>query len=212
MEEKNEVREGATEAADERLLEEDPVGLGPKDQPQPEEQIEQQKVEEEMEHNPEQEQLELQEQIAKLEEEKALLAQQLLRLKADFENYRRRMNQQQETIRLEANERLIKDLLPVLDNFERAIQVTGEEQTSNPFFQGMELIYKGLQEVLANHGVKAIEAVGQPFDPRLHEAVAMQGTGEELTVLAQLQTGYLLYDKVLRHTKVLVGQSEEDDK
>jgi len=151
-------------------------------------------------------------QLEQLEEEKARLVQQLLRLKADFENYRRRMNQQLESIRLEANEQLIKDLLPVLDNFERAMQAKDEDQVDDPFFQGMEMIHRGLHEVLASHGLKPIEAVGQPFDPNLHEAVAMQGEGgAKLSVLAQVQTGYLLHDKVLRHTKVLVGQSEEEE-
>jgi|SRR5690554_2122307 molecular chaperone GrpE len=156
---------------------------------------------------------EFQEQLAQLEEERARLAQQLLRLKADFENYRRRMQRQLEGIRLAANEELIKDLLPVLDNFERAMQAKREEQAEDPFFQGMEMVFRGLQEALANHGLQPIEAVGQPFDPNLHEAVAMEGTGgEELSVLAQVQTGYLLHDKVLRHTKVLVGQGEEEEK
>jgi len=151
-------------------------------------------------------------QLEQLEEEKARLVQQLLRLQADFDNYKRRMTQQLASMRLEANEQLIKDLLPVLDNFERAMQAKREDQAEDPFFQGMEMIYKGLQDVLANHGLKPIAALGQPFDPNLHEAVAMQGSGgEELSVLAQVQTGYLLYDKVLRHTKVLVGQSEEED-
>ena len=156
---------------------------------------------------------EFQEQLAQLEEERARLAQQLLRLKADFENYRRRMQRQLEGIRLAANEELIKDLLPVLDNFERAMQAKREEQAEDPFFQGMEMVFRGLQEALANHGLQPIEAVGQPFDPNLHEAVAMEGTGgEDLSVLAQVQTGYLLHDKVLRHTKVLVGQGEEEEK
>lgn len=76
---------------------------------------------------------EFQEQLAQLEEERARLAQQLLRLKADFENYRRRMQRQLEGIRLAANEELIKDLLPVLDNFERAMQAKREEQAEDPF-------------------------------------------------------------------------------
>ncbi|HHT42325.1 MAG TPA: nucleotide exchange factor GrpE [Firmicutes bacterium] len=152
------------------------------------------------------------EQVGQLEREKAQLAQQLLRLKADFENFRRRTNNQLENIRLEANEELLKDLLPVLDNFERALQSKRDDQDQDPFFQGMELVHKGLQSALANHGLRPIEAVGQPFDPNLHEAVAMHGAGgDELWVLAQVQTGYLLYDKVLRHTKVLVGQSEEEE-
>ena len=87
------------------------------------------------------------------------------------------------------------------------------EQAEDPVFLGMVMVFRGLQEALANHGLQPIEAVGQPFDPNLHEAVAMEGTGgEELSVLAQVQTGYLLHDKVLRHTKVLVGQGEEEEK
>lgn len=108
---------------------------------------------------------EFQEQLAQLEEERARLAQQLLRLKADFENYRRRMQRQLEGIRLAANEELIKDLLPVLDNFERAMQAKREEQAEDPFFQGMEMVFRGLQEALANHGLQPIEAVGQPLIP-----------------------------------------------
>jgi molecular chaperone GrpE len=196
LRESNEVREETEEVAEDQQL----AG------------VEQNSGDQQQEDGGQEDLQDYQQQLEQLEEERARLAQQLLRLKADFENYRRRMNHQLESIRLEANERLIKDLLPVLDNFERAMQAKGEEQADDPFFQGMEMVHRGLQEALANHGLKPIEAVGQPFDPQLHEAVAMEGPGgEELSVLAQLQTGYLLYDKVLRHTKVLVGQSEEEE-
>lgn len=148
--------------------------------------------------------------VEQLEREKAQLTQQLLRLKADFENFKRRTQMQLENIRLEANEKLLKDLLPVLDNFERALQAN--TNTEDPFYQGVEMVYQGLMNSLANHGLKPIEAVGHPFDPNFHEAVAMQGDGDaDLQVLAQVQTGYLLHNKVLRHTKVLVGQSEEEE-
>lgn len=197
MTEKNEVREETAETSEDCRTEDTETCL---DQEQSEQQ----------EQVPEQD---IEEQLEQLEEEKARMVQQLLRLKADFENYRRRMNNQLESIRLGANEQLIRDLLPVLDNFERAMQAVGGEQAEDPFFQGMEMVHRGLQEALANHGLRPIEAVGQPFDPNLHEAVAIHGdAGQELKVLAQMQTGYLLHDKVLRHTKVLVGQSEEDEK
>lgn len=147
-----------------------------------------------------------------LEREKAKLAQQLLRLKADFENFRRRTKNQMESIQLDANEKLLKDLLPVLDNFERALKAAGDSNADDPFFQGVKMVYQGLMSVLGNHGLKTIEAVGEPFDPNFHEAVAMEGQSEDaLVVLAQAQTGYVLHDKVLRHTKVLVGQNEEEN-
>ncbi|NMB00225.1 MAG: nucleotide exchange factor GrpE [Firmicutes bacterium] len=147
-----------------------------------------------------------------LEREKAQLAQQLLRLKADFENFRRRTKNQMESIQLDANEKLLKDLLPILDNFERALASQGDNNGEDPFFQGVEMVYQGLMGTLGNHGLTPILAVGQPFDPNLHEAVAMEGSGDDnLVVRAQVQTGYLLYDRVLRHTKVLVGQNEEEE-
>lgn len=154
---------------------------------------------------------EIYEQAEQLEREKAQLAQQLLRLKADFENFRRRTKNQMESIQLDANEKLLKDLLPVLDNFERALQAQ-KDQDEDPFYQGVQMVYQGLMNTLSNHGLTPISAVGQLFDPNLHEAVAMEGEGDNpLYVLAQVQTGYLLHDKVLRHTKVLVGQNEEEE-
>ena len=147
-----------------------------------------------------------------LEREKAQLSQQLLRLKADFDNFRRRNELQMEEITKDANKDLLQDLLPVLDNFERALEPKNKVQDDDPFFLGMEMVYQGLMSALARHGLQPIVAVGQPFDPSVHEAVAMQGDGDGgLFVLAEVQTGYILNDKILRHTKVLVGQNEEED-
>jgi len=153
------------------------------------------------------------EELEQLEREKVQLAQQLLRLKADFDNYRRRTQLQMEENIRDANRGLLQDLLPILDNFERALQSDHEAKVQDPFFQGMEMVYKGLMAALANHGLQPILAKGEPFDPNLHEAVAMEGSegDAELLVLEQIQTGYLLHDKVLRHTKVLVGQYKEED-
>ena len=84
---------------------------------------------------------EIYEQAEQLEREKAQLAQQLLRLKADFENFRRRTKNQMESIQLDANEKLLKDLLPVLDNFERALQAQ-KDQDEDPFYQGVQMVYQ----------------------------------------------------------------------
>lgn len=148
-----------------------------------------------------------------LERDKAQLSQQLLRLKADFDNFRRRTQIQMEETTRDANKNLLQDLLPILDNFERALQSERVNQEQDPFFQGMEMVYHGLMTSLAEHGLQPIAAKGEPFDPCFHEAVAIEGGQGEgnLLVLEQVQTGYLFNDRVLRHTKVLVGQNKEED-
>jgi len=150
--------------------------------------------------------------LEQLERDKAQLAQQLLRLKADFDNFRRRTQAQMEDITRDASKQLLEDLLPVLDNFERALASDSDAQ-SNPFLQGMEMVYQGLMTTLASHGLQPILAKGQPFDPGLHEAVAMAGDqgDTDLIVLEEIQTGYLLNERVLRHTRVLVGPNKEED-
>ena len=147
-----------------------------------------------------------------LEREKAQLAQQLLRLKADFDNFRRRTDIQMEENIKDANKNLLWDLLPILDNFERALEPKNKGEAEDAFFLGMEMVFQGLMNALASHGLRPILAVGEPFDPCTHEAVALQGDGDGgLVVLEQIQTGYVFNDKVLRHTKVLVGQNKEED-
>ncbi|MCK9525748.1 MAG: nucleotide exchange factor GrpE [Limnochordia bacterium] len=147
------------------------------------------------------------------ERDKAQLGQQLLRLKADFDNFRRRTQVQMEDITRDANKNLLEDLLPILDNFERALASERAGQEQDSFFQGIEMVYQGLITNLANHGLQPIVAKGEPFDPCLHEAVAMQGGQGDgnLLVLDVVQTGYLLHDKVLRHTRALVGPNKEED-
>lgn len=153
------------------------------------------------------------EELEQLERDKAQLSQQLLRLKADFDNFRRRTQIQIDETTRDANKNLLQNLLPVLDNFERALQSDRASQEQDPFFQGMEMVYNGLMAALAEHGLQPIMAKGELFDPCLHEAVAMEGCqgDDSLVVLEQIQTGYLFHEKVLRHTKALVGQNKEDD-
>lgn len=161
--------------------------------------------------------MELEEEIVdveKLEQENAVLKQQLLRLKADFENFRRRSATQLESIVDKANEELVLDLLPVLDNFQRALssQTDHDCDREEPFYKGMSMVYDGLLATLAQHGLQVIEAEGQPFDPCYHDAISMEGGGgDSLQVIKEIQTGYLLNGKILRHAKVLVGQNEEEE-
>ena len=147
-----------------------------------------------------------------LERKNAQLANQLLRLKADFENFRRRSRAQMEDLTLSANEELLQDLLPVLDNFERALESGEKSCPDSSVLEGVRMVYQGLMHTLNKYGLECIEAEGKPFDPKLHDAVVMEGEGgDHLQVLRQVQTGYLLNGRVIRHTKVLVGQVEGEE-
>lgn len=146
-----------------------------------------------------------------LEEEKAQ-AQSYLdnwrRAQADFINYRRRSEQEKgETARF-ANAMFILNLLPVLDDLERALGSVPRELAGFTWVDGVGLIYRKLMAMLEAQGLAEIKAEGQPFDPNLHEAV-MFGEGEEGIVIAELQKGYRYYDRVIRPTLVKVGKSKE---
>jgi len=153
-----------------------------------------------------------------LEDVKTLLqkekeeAQRLLanwqRAEADFANYKRRVEQERgEATRL-ANAALIINILPVLDDLERALASLNIQLVGLTWFDGIRLIYRKLQLVLESAGVSLIEAEGQPFDPRFHEAV-MYGEGEEGKVVAEVQRGYKINDRVLRPAMVIVGKGKE---
>ena len=130
------------------------------------------------------------------------------RAEADFVNYKRRVEQERgEAMRI-ANAVLIINILPVLDDLERALVSLDIRLVGLTWFDGIRLIYRKLQLVLENAGVSQIEAEGQPFDPRFHEAV-MYGEGEEGKVVAEVQRGYKLNDRVLRPAMVVVGKGKE---
>jgi len=128
------------------------------------------------------------------------------RLKAEFDNFRRRTQKEKEEIAKYAAERIITSLLPVIDNFERAIDSIDKNKDFDSFSQGVSLIFRQLYKVLEDEGLKAIEAVGQQFDPNLHEALMKEESdlGENI-VLEEFQKGYYLKDKVIRFSKVKVS-------
>ena len=141
-------------------------------------------------------------------DEIAKLKDQLLRTVAEFENYKKRTLKEKAELILNGGEKTVTAILPVLDDFERALADT---HTDDPqaIKDGMDLIYKKFQKTLEGLGVRKIETDGQDFDVDFHEAVAMvPGMGDEKKgkVIDCVQTGYTLNDKVIRHAKVAVGQ------
>jgi len=129
------------------------------------------------------------------------------RSEADFSNYKRRMEQERGEAHRMANAALIINTLPVLDDLERALASLDSSLAGLTWFDGIRLIYRKLLLVLENAGVRQIEAEGQAFDPRFHEAM-MHGPGPEGKVVAEVQRGYKLHDRVLRPAMVVVGKGE----
>lgn len=154
----------------------------------------------------------LEEKLAAKDEEFNDLNQRFLRLAADFENYRRRTRQETGEIRRTANERLLRELLPIIDNYERALEAAKKELPEN-MYTGIEIIYRQLCNLLAQEGVEPIESVGKPFDPQYQEAFQRIETSEypEDTVTAEVQKGYLLQGKVFRPALVIVAKSKETE-
>jgi len=130
-----------------------------------------------------------------------------LRAQADFDNFRRRTQREKEELSQYASMKLIEQLLPVLDNFERALLTAAGGDAKDSFHVGMEMIHRQLFQVLESEGVRKMEAVGEPFDPELHQAVMREESEqhEEGIVLEAIQTGYWLKDKVLRPAMVKVS-------
>ncbi|HEY6105014.1 MAG TPA: nucleotide exchange factor GrpE, partial [Anaeromyxobacteraceae bacterium] len=124
-----------------------------------------------------------------------------LRAAADLENYRKRAAREREEAQKFANERLLKDLIPVLDNLERALAAAPE---GDPMAKGVKLVLRAFEEALGRHGVKGFSALGQPFDPRLHEAVMQVPSGDQPpgTVVVEHGRGFLLNDRLVRPAMV----------
>src|SRR5258708_4263655 len=144
--------------------------------------------------------------LQKLKAERDSLLDRLARAQAGFVNARRRAVKEQQDFRDYAAADVIKPLLPVIDSFERALQVRSD---SGDFRSGVELIYKQLQDALAKLGVRAIPAKGEPFDPRVHEAIEMVETSDvaDHEVLEELQRGYKFKDRLLRPAMVKVAKN-----
>ena len=126
---------------------------------------------------------------------------------AEFENFRKRTEKEKSTMFDMGAKSVLEKLLPIIDNFERGFAGISEEQMSDPFVSGMDMVYKQLVKALADMGVEPIEAVGKPFDPNLHNAVMHvedENLGEN-TVAQEFQKGYLYHGSVVRHSMVQVA-------
>ena len=132
--------------------------------------------------------------------------EQLARLRAEFENMQRRVEREQHHYRSQANAGLIGRLLPVLDNFERALAVGGNGVNGEALRDGIILIFRQLLEALRKEGLEAIEVIGEPFDPAVHEAVETdsESTMPANTIIEELQRGYRLNSRLLRPSLVKV--------
>ncbi|MGI6552098.1 MAG: nucleotide exchange factor GrpE [Clostridia bacterium] len=202
---------------EENQLEEKPAGESPLQETGIGKEVPEEEAREEREAEGEESQLPSQEQLAELnyqlERKKAELEElknRLLRLQSDFENYRRRVKKEiEETIRY-GGERVISNLLPVMDNFERALAAVPDNPEASQFAVGMEMIYRQLKEVLEKEGLQEIPALLEPFNPEKHEAVMQVITDEydDNIIVEEFKKGYTLYDKVLRPSAVKVAKNE----
>ncbi|HZG76907.1 MAG TPA: nucleotide exchange factor GrpE [Paenibacillus sp.] len=135
--------------------------------------------------------------------------QRYLRTQADFDNFRRRARTEKEEFAKYASQKLIEGLLPIVDNFDRAVAASREQRDFESLAKGVEMIQRQLAQLLEGEGLRAIEAVGHPFNPELHQAImqvpAEEG-GESGVVVEELQKGYLLKEKVIRPAMVKVTE------
>ncbi len=147
---------------------------------------------------------------ARLQAEKDELMQTLMRRQADFENYRKRIERERQDDRRHSTGRLVEDLLPVLDAFERALKAH-DDPAYEEYRKGLELIYRQLSETLARHGLERIAAAGKPFDPHFHQAIERVQSADhpEGTVLEVLQDGFLVHGRVVRPSIVRVSFSAD---
>jgi molecular chaperone GrpE len=130
-----------------------------------------------------------------------------LRSQADFENYKKRCAREKEEAIKYANSSLLERLVTIVDNFELGLLAAREESERSPIYSGMNLVLKQLKDFLAENGLQPIEAVGQKFDPNLHEAIAHEPSEEfpEGTVIRQTRRGYRFKDRLLRPSSVVVS-------
>jgi molecular chaperone GrpE len=150
---------------------------------------------------------ELAERLAEVERERDEHLDDLKRVAAEFDNYRKRVARDQQSLAARAHERLVKELLPVLDDLERALQAAAEHEEAK-LEEGVRLVHRELQEALAKEGLVEIETNGH-FDPHVHEALLSQPSDkDDGAILEVLQKGYRLGDRVVRPARVVISQGE----
>ena len=137
----------------------------------------------------------------------------LLRLGAEFDNYKKRMQKEISDLMKFSNESLLKALLPILDNLERTIDHGKKMNENGPLLQGVEIILRQFLTILERFGVKPVAAMGESFDPEKHEAVSLAESDQEPNrVISEMEKGYLLHERLLRPAKVLVSKALPEKK
>ncbi|HBV22526.1 MAG TPA: nucleotide exchange factor GrpE [Jeotgalicoccus sp.] len=166
--------------------------------------------EEASEETPEQEENEevsQEDELLSLKEQVEESENKYLKLYAEFENFKRRNRQEAELNSKYKDQKFAENLLPVLDNLERALAIDGTDESFIALNKGVEMVYKNLVETLEKHDIKAIEALNQPFDPNFHQAVMTEASDSESDiVIEEFQKGYILKDRVIRPTMVKVSE------
>lgn len=152
-------------------------------------------------------------QIQELEKETAELKDKFLRKVAEFENYKRRTENDQFNLIKYSAASFLRKLLPVVDDFERSLEHIEDAKDINAIKEGLKLVYGKLNKALDEENVKKINAVGKPFDVDYHEAIMQRpdNSVEPLTVLDEIEKGYMYKDKVLRHSKVIVSEAPSEE-
>ncbi len=147
------------------------------------------------------------EEIESLKQQVETEENKYLKLYAEFENFKRRNRQEMETNNKYKHQGMVEDLLPIIDNFERALKVEGDSDSFNSLLKGVEMVYNDLVNTLMKHDVREIESVGQPFDPNYHQAVMTEASDEDDgIVIEEFQKGYILKDRVIRPSMVKVSE------
>jgi len=149
----------------------------------------------------------VQDELDRIRGELADAQERTLRVQAELENYRRRARREMEDERKYANLPLLRDLLPVVDNIQRAIQAAEKSGEKGSLLDGIKLVAQTLETALARHQATKIDALHKPFDPAVHEAISQQPSADypEHTVVFVAQDGYLLHDRVVRPAQVIVS-------
>lgn len=149
--------------------------------------------------------------VERLQSDLAEARDRTLRVQAELENFRRRSRRELEDELKYANVPLLRDLLPVVDNMHRAIEAAQKTQDAGSLLEGFKMVKQQLESVLERHQCQPIKALGEPFDPHLHEAISMQPSADHAanTVLHVVQTGYQVHDRVIRPSEVIVSAAAE---
>mgnify|MGYP000712223207 CR=1 FL=1 len=150
-------------------------------------------------------------QLSECEKQTAQVKDQLLRKAAEFENYKRRMENDIATLAKFASENVITQFLPLIDDFNRSLKA-GQTLSSDPFYKGVEMILSKFMKVLESQGVKTMETVGKEFNVEFHDAL-MQMPKEDVapnTIIEEVEKGYFLHNKVIRHAKVIVAKEKTE--